>query len=750
MATPVSDPELLSVLNGDGAKPPPPITDAVLDAVRHVESGGNNRAVSKAGAMGPYQFMPATAKRFGLKDPFDEPSAREAARTYLTFLHNKFGNLDDALRAYNAGEGTVQAVKAGKREFKPETVEYAGKVNNAMGTQQSEPLAVNDPELLALLNGSQQSALPQSIQKPKKSAAREGAEMALEGMPWYEKALVGAGKSVADVGRTFGLMKDDSQEADAALTDTTAGMLGNVGGDIAMTVLPGGAAYKGVTMIPRLAQATSRLGKIASMAAGGGAAGAVSEKLLNRDPVTGAVLGAVGAPVVAGAGHVANKGVEYVQRTIRGGEGGAVEQLREIFERDPTGVVAALRGTRPIVPGEVVTAEHAASAQFPELAAMGAAARSRPGNVAFTQADEANQAARRRVLEDIEAPGVRPTNPATGREMDSPVESLRRGATEPGYQQSMGHQVPLTDRLQNVLESPEVSPMVRNALEALRQERANAAATGARRPASGRAVPGQGQVSYSIEEMQRVVRELDDALSRNPPNSYALSGARRAISNAMGEASPLFRETNQTFGVMSAPQNRADVARVLREGLESSVGGERATAFGNAMRNQQSTINKADLSRGMQSIDEVFAPQQMGSGVGSYTDITGPMELRGIRDVQRSLEREKMISGLPRSVETIPKYLSPAEELEKKMPNTLTRWVSLLRGASKVIGRRTEAQVRRIIDDAMRDPNRLADLVEQLPPTERDRFITTARNYMANGDVLAGASSAVPQLKKTE
>lgn len=749
MSTPVSDPELLSALNGEA----PVITDAVLDAVRHVESGGNNRAVSKAGAMGPYQFMPATAKRFGLKDPFDEPTAREAARTYLTFLHDKFGNLDDALRGYNAGEGTVQKVKAGKREYKPETLAYAEKVNNAMGTQQpqqSEPTAINDPALLALLNGEQQSALPKAVQKPKKDISREAAEMALADMSLLEQGVVGIGKSFADVGRTLGLMDDDSKEADAALTDTTAGMLGNIGGDIALTALPGGAVFKGAMRVPQLMNATSRLGRTAAMATAGGAAGGVSEAMLNRDPVTGAMLGAVGAPVIAGAGKLLNKGVEYAQRTYHGGEGGAVEQLRSIFARDLPGVEARLRSTRAIVPGEQVTAGHAANADFPELAALEAGARGRPNNGAFTRADEASEAARLRVLEDIEAPGARPIDPATGREMDSTVEALRRATTAPGYQQAMSHQVPLTDPLRAVLKSPEVAPMLRNALGELRQETANAAANRTRAPAAGRAVPGQGQVSYSIQQLQRVVRELDDAIAKEP--SYALTSARRAISTAMGNASPLFRQTNQTFGIMSAPQNRADVARVLAQALRSPGGaGERIVPFGSAMRNQHATVNKADLSRRGQSIDEVFAPQQMGDGVGSYTDITGPMQLRGIRDVQRSLEREKMIAGLPKGVETVPKYLSPAEELEKKMPNTLTRWMSLLRGASKVLGRRTDAQVRRIIDDAMTDPNRLADLIAQLPPTERNEFVNVARNYMKNGDVLGVASaSAAPQLSKTE
>jgi membrane-bound lytic murein transglycosylase D len=78
-----------------------------------VESSFDPRARSPAGAVGLFQLMPATAKRFGLRtSPLDQrlrpEESAQAAAQYLEFLHRKFKDWRLALAAYNAGEGTVQ------------------------------------------------------------------------------------------------------------------------------------------------------------------------------------------------------------------------------------------------------------------------------------------------------------------------------------------------------------------------------------------------------------------------------------------------------------------------------------------------------------------------------------------------------------------------------------------------------------------------------------------------------------------
>jgi len=61
------------------------------------------------------QFMPDTARRYGLQDPHDPRAAIDAGARYLRDLLFRFnGRLDLALAAYNAGEGTVESFRTGR------------------------------------------------------------------------------------------------------------------------------------------------------------------------------------------------------------------------------------------------------------------------------------------------------------------------------------------------------------------------------------------------------------------------------------------------------------------------------------------------------------------------------------------------------------------------------------------------------------------------------------------------------------
>jgi soluble lytic murein transglycosylase-like protein len=73
-----------------------------------VESGGNARAVSSAGAVGLTQLMPATADALGVVDPYDPVQNLDGGARYLRSLLDRFDDPRLAVAAYNAGPGAVE------------------------------------------------------------------------------------------------------------------------------------------------------------------------------------------------------------------------------------------------------------------------------------------------------------------------------------------------------------------------------------------------------------------------------------------------------------------------------------------------------------------------------------------------------------------------------------------------------------------------------------------------------------------
>lgn len=88
------------------------------------ESRFNHTAVSKVGAQGIAQFMPPTAREWGLRNPFDPAMSLRKSAELLAHLKEKFGNVGLAAAAYNAGPYRVQKWLKGKSSLPRETRHY--------------------------------------------------------------------------------------------------------------------------------------------------------------------------------------------------------------------------------------------------------------------------------------------------------------------------------------------------------------------------------------------------------------------------------------------------------------------------------------------------------------------------------------------------------------------------------------------------------------------------------------------------
>jgi soluble lytic murein transglycosylase-like protein len=112
----------------DGAALANRLEPALITAVIVAESGGDPQAVSKRGARGLMQLMPATARRYGVSNVFDPEQNIRAGAQYLADLGARYQNdLELMLAAYNAGPEAVDAQGGRIPPFR-ETLEYVPKV----------------------------------------------------------------------------------------------------------------------------------------------------------------------------------------------------------------------------------------------------------------------------------------------------------------------------------------------------------------------------------------------------------------------------------------------------------------------------------------------------------------------------------------------------------------------------------------------------------------------------------------------
>jgi hypothetical protein len=524
-----------------------------------------------------------------------------------------------------------------------------------------------------------------------------------------------------------------------------ASTVGNIAGEIALTAAPGAGAFRLATAAPRVA----RMGRYGQAMVGGGAAGAAGETMMGGNPLEGAAYGAVLGPAGTAVGDLASGTVRGARRLFSGADDATTRYLREL-STDPNADAATLRALRGEVAGEMPTSGMAATVdpRMQYLAAIERQGAIRGTGGAPLARAQANEAARMAPLENIAAPGRETFNPLTRQMEPSYAQGERSRVTGPMYESAMGDRVAVQPTLAQVLRGAEVMPPAAKGGRQFAQEQSNAAAAGrgvpqgrtpyteppvVRDPSTGATMADSGpfmpQVeTQSIRELQLVRKNLDDKIAQavqqgDRMTARRLMEARNQLSGEMTGQSGNFNLANSTFRNMSQPQNAAEIAQVYANALRD----QGVNGLVSARNNTARTLKRADQSSRFQHEGEVLTPQQ----------------LQDVNAVTRSAQRQADLNAIPDV--KLPRQISAAEELEQGIPGLLNRPIAIAKKALQRLGSHTDEQVRAVIDEASLNPQRMADLLERIPASERQNFIDAVRAANPRGAITGTITGQIGQ-----
>ena len=163
------------------------------------ESNFRSGTISPAGAQGIAQFMPQTAREFGLANPFEPIQALFTAGKFLRQLAGQFGNLGLAAAAYNAGPKRVSDWLGKKSALPSETRDYVRKITGRPADAWTSRAFAQAPEAAVMPARAPCWAVADEVEAQRKAAqaARMVAELDAKASAHAEPVTIAAANKAA-------------------------------------------------------------------------------------------------------------------------------------------------------------------------------------------------------------------------------------------------------------------------------------------------------------------------------------------------------------------------------------------------------------------------------------------------------------------------------------------------------------------------------------------------------------------------
>lgn len=437
-----------------------------------------------------------------------------------------------------------------------------------------------------------------------------------------------------------------------------------------------------------------------------GAAAAIPAALEYGDAgdrlLKGSIAG-VSAAAIPALGAVFKSAKTFAEPLYEGGRNAIVGRtLNRIAGDDASNVIQRLKSAQPLVPGSMPTA--AQVAENGGIAAMErSAAGANPSDFAKRSMEQAS--ARLSALRGIAGDDA---------SINAAIKA-REAATSPSYNAAKAAVYEIDPSMQMTMQTPIMKKAIARAKQlAENNERPFMFTTETSAPFSG--VGGrQAETKRQItgQSLQDIKTALDDLLI--DPTSGIVGSEAKTVDRVRGRLvdwmenqNPEFKAARTTYAQMSQPINQMQVGQALVEKLKpalsdyGALGKETAANFAGQLRNSDKLMQNATGFKGIGSLESVMGPQNMGS-------------LNGIaQDLGRKANAENLGRGV--GSDTFQKLAMQNIAEQSGMPRLMGGLLDLpvVSRATKWVYRDSDEAAQKVISEAMLDPKKAAQLMEQV------------------------------------